>query len=228
MSSKTQIYVEVGARRVFAGALAWPGWCRSGRTEEAAVETLFQYGARYAAVMSSAGIRFTPPGDAGAFVIAERLEGDATTDFGAPGAAPAEDDQPVKQAELRRLTRVLGACWEALDSAAEAAASKTLRKGPRGGGRDLGAIVAHVIDAESAYLRSMGGRFNRDERSDLSSEAARLRAEILETLAARARGEPPPENPRRKAKIWTPRYFVRRTAWHALDHAWEIEDRVQP
>ena len=24
----------------------------------------------------------------------------------------------------------------------------------------------------------------------------------------------------------TPRYFVRRLAWHDLDHAWEIEDRV--
>jgi hypothetical protein len=25
---------------------------------------------------------------------------------------------------------------------------------------------------------------------------------------------------------WTPRYFVRRMAWHELDHAWEIEARV--
>jgi len=24
---------------------------------------------------------------------------------------------------------------------------------------------------------------------------------------------------------WTPRGFIRRVAWHALDHAWEIEDR---
>jgi hypothetical protein len=29
----------------------------------------------------------------------------------------------------------------------------------------------------------------------------------------------------RGGKIWSVRYFVRRTAWHALDHAWEIEDR---
>ena len=24
---------------------------------------------------------------------------------------------------------------------------------------------------------------------------------------------------------WPPRYAARRIAWHALDHAWEIEDR---
>jgi hypothetical protein len=38
----------------------------------------------------------------------------------------------------------------------------------------------------------------------------------------------PPERVPRSGKLWTPRYFVRRTAWHALDHAWEIEDRLQP
>jgi hypothetical protein len=30
----------------------------------------------------------------------------------------------------------------------------------------------------------------------------------------------------RGGKRWLPRYFVRRVAWHALDHAWEIEDRA--
>ncbi|HEX2089188.1 MAG TPA: DinB family protein [Actinomycetota bacterium] len=228
MSPKTEIYLEVGTRRVFAGALTWPGWCRSGRTEDAAIETLHDYARRYAAVLSAAGITFTPPRGAGHLQVVERLKGDATTDFGAPSIAPAADDEPIKPADARRLGKILEACWAALDSAAKAAASKKLRKGPRGGGRELSAIVTHVLDAESAYLRSMGGSFKRDERADLSSEASRLREAILETLSARARGEPPPDNPRRKAKPWTPRYFVRRTAWHALDHAWEIEDRAEP
>ena len=225
MSPKTQIYLEVGTRRVFAGALAWPGWCRSGRTEDAALETLLDYGQRYGDVMSAAGIRFSAPRDAGQFEVVERLKGDATTDFGAPGIAPSADDEPLNKKDSEQLRRILDACWAALDAAAQAGSGKELRKGPRGGGRDLDAIVRHVVDAESAYLRSMGGTFKRDERGDLSSEADALRQEILETLAARARGEPPPENPRRKAKLWSPRYLVRRTAWHALDHAWEIEDR---
>ena len=227
MSAKTPIYLEVGTKKVFAGAIGWPGWCRSGRTEDAAVEALLEYGPRYAAVTSAAGMKFTAPQDARTLEVVERLKGNATTDFGAPSMAPAGDDEPIKTADARRLGKILEACWGALDSAAEAASSKKLRKGPRGGGRELSAIVTHVVDAESAYLRSMGGSFKRDERSDVSADAARLRAEILETLAARARGEPAPENPRRKAKPWTPRYFVRRTAWHALDHAWEIEDRVE-
>ena len=226
MSPKTQIYLEVGTKKVFAGAIEWPGWCRSGRTEEAAMEALMSYGSRYAAVMSAGRIRFSPPRDADTLQVVERLKGDATTDFGAPGIAPSADEEPLDKSGWQRFLGILEACWAALDAAVQAASGKDLRKGPRGGGRELEAILAHVVDAESAYLRSVGGTFKRDERADLAAEAARLRAEILETLSARARGEPPPENPRRKAKPWTPRYFVRRTAWHALDHAWEIEDRA--
>ena len=25
---------------------------------------------------------------------------------------------------------------------------------------------------------------------------------------------------------WSRRYFLRRTAWHVLDHAWELEDKT--
>jgi hypothetical protein len=226
MSSKTRIYLEVGTKKVFAGALDWPGWCRSGRTEEAAVQTLLEYAPRYAGIMSAARIPFAPPRDANALELTGRLKGDATTDFGAPGMAPAADDEPINRKDSERLRRILEACWAALDVAAREGSGKELRKGPRGGGRELDAIVAHVVDSESAYLRSAGGSFKRDETADISREAARLRADILEMLAARARGEPPPANPRRKAKPWTPRYLIRRAAWHALDHAWEIEDRL--
>ena len=57
-------------------------------------------------------------------------------------------------------------------------------------------------------------------------DMAELREEILRNLASRAKGEPPERNMR--AKPWAPRYFVRRSAWHAIDHAWEIEDRASP
>jgi len=39
------------------------------------------------------------------------------------------------------------------------------------------------------------------------------------------RGEIPHQGPRGGA-LWTPRYFVRRVAWHTVDHLWEIEDRI--
>ncbi len=59
----------------------------------------------------------------------------------------------------------------------------------------------------------------------MTAEVALLRGVTLDTLSSRARGEPLPQT-RRSATVWTPRYFVRRSAWHALDHAWEIEDRA--
>src|SRR5438132_1502141 len=111
-SSAIEVYIEAGSRRAFAGAVAWPGWCRMGREEPEALDALVLYGPRYADVVR--GIRPA---------------------FRAPMAACA-------------LTVVERAVVEGLPES-----------GPRGG------------------------------------------------------------------KIWLPRYFVRRVAWHALDHAWEIEDR---
>jgi len=53
----------------------------------------------------------------------------------------------------------------------------------------------------------------------------RTRAAILDAIATTAREGVPPPGPR-GGKRWLPRYFVRRVAWHVLDHAWEIEDRI--
>jgi hypothetical protein len=220
----TPIYLEKGKRRVFAAALDWPGWCRSARTEDDAVRVLFDYAPRYADAIAEAPVRFSRPRDVSYLEVVERLKGNATTDFGAPAVAPSADEEPVPAGELRRLVALLQAGWSTIDAAAKKARSKELRKGPRGGGRELEAIVEHVVDAEAAYLPRLGGRFRRDDTADLSKEKRRLRALVIEALSARARGEPLPADTRIKT-FWTPRYFVRRAAWHALDHAWEIEDR---
>ncbi|MBI4219128.1 MAG: hypothetical protein HY682_03215 [Chloroflexi bacterium] len=223
--SSVPIYLEAGRRRVIAGAIEWPGWCRSGRDEAAALEALVAYGPRYVAAIRAAGGGLKPPPDVSAFEVTERLQGDATTDFGAPGIPPAADDHPVSNAELDRLIALLEATWTAFDRAAEAAKSAVLRKGPRGGGRELGAIVRHVLDAEGSYASRMGGRFRPEPGADVRNLMRDVRAEMVAALRARARGEPLPESARTR-KIWTPRYGIRRSAWHALDHAWEIEDRA--
>ncbi|HEU4750396.1 MAG TPA: hypothetical protein VFT54_05000, partial [Acidimicrobiia bacterium] len=52
-----EIGEELGPRKSFVWAIEWPGWCRSGRTAEAAREQLVAVRPRYATVASAAGDR---------------------------------------------------------------------------------------------------------------------------------------------------------------------------
>jgi hypothetical protein len=210
-------YVEVGKKRVFATALNWPGWTRSGKTEEEALEALFVYGPRYAEVVTR--LAFVAPKSASAFKVEERAKGDATTDFGAPAIPFSKDARPMKKDELDRLITILERCWTTFDDTAVANKRRSLKTGPRGGGRQIAAIVDHVNEADRAYLTRIGGGHKGDD-------IEQLRATFVGTLKARARGEEIPPNPRRKKPLWVPRNAIRRSAWHALDHAWEIEDRA--
>ncbi len=224
-SNEIDVYLEVGKKRTFAGAVDWPGWCRSGRDEASALQALLDYGPRYARVVREARLGFRAPTAAGVFAVVERLPGDATTDFGAPSAAPESDERTVKPADLRRMQALLKACWQTFDKAVSAARGKELRKGPRGGGRGVGGIVEHVLGADMAYLGRLGWKLEPGQAEDRRKELGKSRQAILDALAAAARGKTPTRGPRGGVR-WTPRYFVRRVAWHVLDHAWEIQDRV--
>ncbi|HST03215.1 MAG TPA: hypothetical protein VLQ48_00590 [Chloroflexia bacterium] len=208
-----------------AGAIEWPGWCRGGRTEDEAMHALLEYGPRYERVLRTAGIDFQTPADVSAFEVVERLKGTATTDFGVADVAPSGDAAPVDDAELHRQKALLEACWAAFDTAVQVAHGRDLRKGPRGGGRDLTGVVGHVTGAEASYLKRLGGKPPDEKYQDGPALINQQRRIILETLDASARGEIPTQGPRGSVR-WTPRYFVRRAAWHVLDHVWEIEDRI--
>jgi len=220
-----KVYLEVGKKRAFAGAIDWPGWCRSGQDEKAALQALCDYGKRYAPIPLSAQIEFHPPTDISAFRIVERIDGDTTTDFGTPGTPPPSDNFPVKETELQRLQDLLEACWNVFDAAVLAAEGKELRKGPRGGGRNREEIIRHVQEAENAYLSQLGVKLNKVRDHFSSEEITQSRQAIQNALVSAMRGELPTRGPRGGIH-WTPRYFVRRAAWHVLDHAWEIEDRI--
>ncbi len=227
---KIDIFVETGKSRTFAGAIEWPGWCRSGRDEAAALQALADYAPRYAraTLRGSARLSFEPPADVTLFAVAERVAGNASTDFGTPNVTLASDARPVDLVELRRLIALLRACWKTLDAVAEAAAGSELRKGPRGGGRELEQIVEHVRSAEDAYLGRLGGSPLALPASAARGEAAALRESrkaVLRALEQSANGELPERGPR-GGLHWSARYFARRAAWHVLDHAWEIEDRA--
>jgi hypothetical protein len=210
------VTIETGKRRVFAGATDWPGWVRSARDSKDALDALISYAPRYKAAV---GRSFVVPKSVSALRVVERLAGDATTDFGAPSIERSADRRPVDDAELKRLVRLLKASWAAFDAAAEAAAGVRLTTGPRGGGRSVEKMRSHVLEADRAYLSGLGGKAPKG-----SVEA--VREAITAMLASRARGEKPVLSPRRTSPLWTPRFTVNRSAWHALDHAWEIEDRT--
>jgi hypothetical protein len=224
-ANNIDVYLEIGKKRTVAGAIDWPGWCRIRRDESSALQALVDYGPRYARILSATRLGFQAPADASALAVVERLEGNATTDFGAPAIAPSSDTRPIDDAELQRFQTLLQACWRAFDATVQAAQGKELRKGARGGGRDLEEIVRHVLGADVGYLARLAWKLEKSEEEDLSDELGRTRQAILNALAAATRGEVPERGPR-GGVIWTPRYYVRRVAWHVLDHTWEIEDRV--
>jgi hypothetical protein len=220
MVPKLRVYVEVAPKRAFACAIDWPGWCRAGRDADGAIDALIAYGGRYKKALGGAAGGLALPADRSGLELVYRLEGNATTDFGAPAITSPSDRRPIDAVELKRLLGLLEAAWAAFDRAAEGAVGVELRKGPRGGGRDLDKMVAHVREADEAYLSALGARPPKRSSASMTD----LRTRILDTLQARATGAPVTD-PAHVKSPWEPRFAVRRSAWHALDHAWEIEDR---
>lgn len=212
----TPVGVEQGAKRVFAWALDWPGWCRSGRTEEQALETLASYLPRYQAVARQARIAL-PAGAAERLSVVERVEGSGATDFGVPHEITAADREKLDADEARRRARLVSAAWRVFDQVV-AGAPAELRKGPRGGGRDRDKMVGHVLEAEAAYARTLGIKLPAPELGDREAIEG-LRKRILAVLREPSGGEP------LTPKGWPLRYAARRIAWHVLDHAWEMQDR---
>ncbi len=223
-SDGMDIYLEIGQKRTLAVALDWPGWARSGRDEGTALQTLLDYAPRYAAVAERAGIPFVSPDSTAGFMVTERLSGNATTDYGVPGMIPVSDRRPFDSTDLARQGALLAGCWTVYNTIAAAAVGLELRKGPRGGGRELEAITRHVFGAEQSYLSSFGWKMPKYVATDLNEEARLIRQAIHDGLAASMRGEIAERGPRGGVR-WPARYFIRRVAWHVLDHAWEIVDR---
>src|SRR4029079_11731546 len=217
------IVLERGDKRVFAIARDWPGWSRSGKGDDEAIEALLAYAPRYRDVLRGAKVSPLPPGTDAAPEVVERHAGGSGTDYGVPGVPATNDGKPLTRAELRRHRAILQAAWKTFDAAARRAKGRTLSVGPRGGGRTLAKMVGHVLEAEVAYLGQLGSRHAKPAAGE--GEMALVRREARATLDAVAPGEPLP-NPRNTQKPSAPRYFARRSAWHALDHAWELEDRT--
>ena len=218
-----EIGEEIGKTRSFAFAVDWPGWCRGAKDRLLLPVALAAAAPRYAAVARTAGLDFVAGTDSlepAAFALVEALEGSAGTDFGVPSAVAAVDRRPVPAAEAERIARLVSAAWTILDEVV-AGAPAELRKGPRGGGRDRDGIAAHCITSDAAYANQLGIKLKEPAPDDRPAVFA-VRAAILAILGQPSDGSPV------AGWRWPARYAARRIAWHALDHAWEIEDKSVP
>jgi hypothetical protein len=214
---------ERGTSRAFAWVVEWPGWCRGTKDPLLLPAALAAVAPRYALVAAEAGLDLgvdperLGPDD---FAIVETIGGSASTDFGVPGAVADDDRRPASAAEAARLARIVEAAWVIFDRVV-AGAPAELRKGPRGGGRDRDKIVAHCVSSDSGYAAQIGVRLPEPAPDDRPAVEAERRA-ILEVLGRPSDGTP------LAGRRWPLRYAARRIAWHALDHAWEIEDKSEP
>ncbi len=217
MGDHSSVYIETGKSRCFACSLDWPGLCRSGKSEEAALSALSDYVPRYAVVAAKADVEFPLTEGQPWTVVLHVPTRSGGADFGAPTTVLDDDAAPWPPAEVARTAALLAASWELLDEVA-ARAPQSLRKGPRGGGRDRDAITQHVAAAEQMFGRKVGLSLPVPHEGEPEVVAAN-RAAVLDWCRSGGTSATGRAN-------WPPRYASRRLIWHILDHVWEIEDRA--
>ena len=215
--SKIDIAEEVAPKKAFVWAIGWPGWCRSGKDGDLAIEALVAARGRYAKVARLAGLELPQVG-ADDLRVVESVPGGTGTEFGVPSSITELDRRRVTRADAERLASLVEAAWVIFDRVAERS-PESLRKGPRGGGRDRDKMIGHVIEADHAYAREIGVRLPAPSLEDRAAVDAE-RTSVLGTLRQPSDGSALAE------RKWTLRYAARRIAWHTLDHAWEMEDRA--
>jgi hypothetical protein len=218
VTTRIAVAVEETPKRTFASAIDWPGWSRSGKTVAGAIEALLAYADRYRRVATLAEVSF--PSDDLEVEVFETASGGAGTEFGVPSRVTEADRRSTTAAEGERLARLVEAAWARLAEVAKRS-PEVLRKGPRGGGRDKTKMLGHVLEADAAYAREIGLRLQAPALDDRRA-VGELRAAMLDALRAPTDGSP------LAGRKWTARYAAHRIAWHALDHAWEMEDRSEP
>ncbi len=206
-------------KRSVAISIDWPGWSRGARTAELALETLESYRERYRPVAYLAGMSREFDA-AGPLEIVEDKVGTGSTDFWGISFSPSAAEQgPTGEAELERGITLLRACWAFFDGVA-ARVSPEMRKGPRGGGRDRDQIIRHTIRTESEdFAKQVGLRI--PERAALTPDGLRHHREAyVAAMRAYNAGEVT-----RRMRSWTLPFLIRHSAFHTLDHAWEMEDK---
>ncbi len=221
VTKNIRVMLEIGpkGKKVVAVAPDWPGLERGAKTEEAAIERLVAYIPRYAKVAKLAGMKTAFGANANADVV-EHYPGVGSTDFwGISFAFSSIDQQSISSKELERELTLMRACWAFFDEV-RARVSAEMQKGSRGGGRDRDRIVRHTFAAEQDWAKKLGV-LTPDEAmlTDKGWNAHR------DAYCNAIRGYHSQGKLAGKMAKWPLRYLIRHTAFHTLDHAWEMEDK---
>jgi hypothetical protein len=218
MADAIRVMIEIGpkGKQVAAVAPDWPGLERGAKTEEAAIQRLRSYLPRYARVAKLAGMDAVF-GASTTIDVIERYPGVGSTDFwGVSFAFSDIDTQPVPPDGLERDLTLMQACWAFFDEV-RSRVSAEMQKGPRGGGRDRDHTVRHTFAAERDWAKKIGVLTPDDAMLTDEGLHAHRDAFCQAIRAFHSQGK--------MARTWPLRYLIRHTAYHTLDHAWEMEDK---
>ncbi len=219
MPVRTVIERGTKGKRSVAFGVDWPGWSRGARSAELALEMLESYRERYRPIAGLAGLEREFDA-AGPLEIVEDKVGTGSTDFWGISFSPsATEHGPMGEPELERAITLLRGCWAFFDGVA-ARVSPEMRKGPRGGGRDRDRIIRHTIRTESEdFAKQVGLRI--PEEAALTPDGLRqYREAYVAAMRAYNAGEVA-----KGMRSWTLPFLIRHSAYHTLDHAWEMEDK---
>ena len=221
MAKNTRVTLEIGpkGKRVVALAPDWPGLERGAKTGEEAIERLRSYLPRYAQVAKLAELDAEFEGIKKLEVV-EQYTGTGSTDFwGISFAFSSIDRQGMSGDELERELRLMQACWAFFDGVRRRVSAE-LQKGPRGGGRDRDHIVRHTLYTEQGWAKMIGLLTPEDAILTAKGLKAHRAAYCHAIRDYHAQGKPAG-----KMAKWPLRFLIRHTAFHTMDHAWEMEDR---
>lgn len=206
-------------KRWVAIAGDWPGLERNGKSEDEAVAKLRDYVPRYLEVAKRAGLDKELAAETDTAIV-ERYTGTGSTDFWGISFAPShEDRQEVDDETIERRLELLRAAWAEFDDVA-ARVSTDLRPGARGGGRERDAIIRHVLVVEGSDFAKrvkVPTDFEDPGSRTLQHRAAHRERFVDAMRQWRAEGKP--------MGRWTVLYLLRHSAYHVLDHTWEMQDR---
>jgi hypothetical protein len=211
-----EIVIERGKKKAVAYAPSWPGLSRGASSIDGALEKLASYADRYRGVAALARLSGEFPSTP-TFKIVEEVPGRGMTDFWGISFAPSTGEQgQMSEEECERKLAILRACWKYFDRVA-ARVSAELKKGPRGGGRDRDQIIRHIFANERDWAKMLALDLAEDAMLTAKGRAKHRNSYVRAIRQYNATGK--------SARSWRLQFLLRHTAYHVMDHAWEMEDK---